>query len=910
MFENLKFEGVWRSYQQKVLNNLQRHLSDKKLHIVAAPGAGKTILGLEVIRRIGKACLILAPTITIKNQWELRLKQLFLRNQDIANDLISTDILDPKLITISTYQGLLAGLCGQKDEETSSNSSDDPENTEREEKIISRLDEKKAGALIKKLKDKKIDLLCFDEAHHLRKEWWKALDYVMKNLEPSTTLSLTATPPYDVDLNEWKRYEELCGPVDESISIPELVKNGDLCPHQDLIYFSPLRKEEEDSLDIYQQNVKSFYLDFLWSKDFAYEAFQLEIWEFPRKYLDLLFDDPDFYIAFASFLSYHQLQLPKAFCKLFDTKQEKLPEFNIIQAENLINKLFFKYKDVFPSLKEYIDSFHQKAQKYHLIYHETLYLSGNPKLTKKIARSIGKLDAIENIVISESQQLKENLRLVILADYIKLEAFSSQIETLGVIPIFIRLVNAQIKNMYLAVLTGKIILLPQDKKDSLKALIKSINLSEKEITFKTLKYYPDYIEVIPKESVKSQIVHLITKLFNDGDLNILVGTQSLLGEGWDAPSVNSLILSSTVSSYMLSNQMRGRAIRIEKGNPDKVSHIWHLVSSRTYNFSDEFKALMTRNVLEKDEGDFEKVKRRFEGYEAPELNAPYTIQNGIERCLNETMSDFYTRIINTKYWENLTQKMLAYSRLETKKAWENGFFCGTGMGIGRLKIGLETQKIKIKSFSYIDGYLTKLATAGSVSYTLLHGLSDKASSIWNLSVLALSCAGFIAYMLPSTLRVIRTGKPDGILKQISLVILETLFEMDMISTNPKMSSLDVRQTSCGYYISAGTLSQRDNHVFIQSLSEFLNPIENPRYLLIRKNPVLRFLKQIDYYAIPSIIGLNKKNVLIFKEIWKRRIGYCNIIYTRTEIGREVLLKARLKAYSNIQKQTKKLNRWG
>ena len=103
--------------------------------------------------------------------------------------------------------------------------------------------------------------------------------------------------------------------------------------------------------------------------------------------------------------------------------------------------------------------------------------------------------------------------------------------------------------------------------------------------------------------------------------------------------------------------------------------------------------------------------------------------------------------------------------------------------------------------------------------------------------------------------------------------------------------------------------QRDNNIFIQSLQEFLDPIENPRYLLIRKNPILYFLKQVDYYAIPSVIGLNKKNVLLFKEIWKRRIGYCNIIYTRTEIGRDMLLKARVRAYSNLQNKTKKLNRW-
>lgn len=907
MFEKLKFCGTWRSYQQKILDNLQKHLSDKKLHIVAAPGAGKTILGLEVIRRIGKPCLILAPTITIKNQWELRLKQVFLTDPDIADNLISTDILTPKTITISTYQGLLAGLCGQK--EDAQEVSTDTEESEKDNKLFARLNVKKASNLIHKLKAKKIDLLCFDEAHHLRKEWWKALDYIMENLNPTTTLSLTATPPYDVDLNEWNRYEELCGPVDESISIPELVKNGDLCPHQDLIYFSPLRKEEEETQDIYQQNAKSFYMDFLWDEKFAHEAFQLSIWDNPRKYLELLYDDPDFYIAFASYLNYHHLPLSKAFYKLFDTKQKNLPEFNLTLAENLINKLMFKYKELFPSLTDYIDAFYQKAQKSHLIFHQTLYLSGNPKLTKEMAKSLGKLDAIEDIVLSENHQLKKNMRLVILADYIKLEAFSSKVETLGVIPIFMRLAKMQLKNIFVGVLTGKIILIPQERKEKLKELMKNVGIHEKDITFKTSKYFSDYCEVNPKESVKSKIVHLITKLFNDGNLNILVGTQSLLGEGWDAPAVNSLILSSTVASYMLSNQMRGRAIRTEKGNPDKVSHIWHLVSARTYNFSDEFVAFMSREVLKKDEGDFEKVKRRFEGYEAPSLKSPYDIQNGIERCLSEKLSDFYKNLTNKGHLKNLTQKMLSYQRSETKKAWEKGLFCGTGMGIGHLKIGLESPKIKFKTFSYIDGYLAKLAMAGSVLYGLLQGLSDKASSTWNLSVLALSGLGFLGYMLPSTLRVLRTGKPEGILKQISLVILETLFETDMISTNPKMSSLDVHKTAYGYYISAGTLSQWDNNIFIQSLQEFLDPIENPRYLLIRKNPILRLLKQVDYYAIPSIIGLNKKNVLLFKENWKRRIGYCNIIYTRTKVGREVLLKARVRAYSSLQKQTQKSNRW-
>ena len=923
MFEKMKFSGTWRSYQQKVLDNLQRHLSDEKLHIVAAPGAGKTILGLEVIRRIGKPCLILAPTITIKNQWELRLKQAFLTDPDVADELVSTDILSPKVITISTYQGLLAGLCGCKEDakkdlkddttddikDDVSELCDDEEEKTDNSRTLSRINVKKANNLINELKSKKIDLLCFDEAHHLRKEWWKALDFIMKNLKPATTLSLTATPPFDVDLNEWNRYEELCGPVDESISIPELVKNGDLCPHQDLVYFSPLRAEEEKSYEIYQQNAEAFYMCFLSDKNFANEAVKLQIWENPRKHLGLIYDDPSFFIAFASYLIYHNLSISKVFYDLFDTKMEKIPEFNLAFAENLLNKLMFEYREYFPSLNYYIDEFYLQAQKGHLIFNRTLYLSGNPKLTKEMARSLGKLDAIENIVVSECSQLKEKLRLVILADYIKADAFSSQVESLGVIPIFIRLANMGLKGFSLAVLTGKIILIPKEAKEQLIKLITDAGMQSKDIGFKVSKYFPDYLELKPKESVKSKVVHWVTKLFNDGNINILVGTQSLLGEGWDAPAVNSLILSSTVASYMLSNQMRGRAIRTEKGNPDKVSHIWHLVSARTYNLSDELSALMSGYILQKDEADFEKVRKRFDGYEAPSLNSPYDIQNGIERCLSDKLINFYKKLSNKNYLNELTQKMLSYQRIETKEAWKEGLCKGFGMGVGRLKIGLESQKIRFKTFSYIDGYMAKLTSAGAVAYAFLHASGGNKYNNWNPFLMWWVVLGFVTYMLPSTIRVLRTGKPEGILKQISMVILETLFEANIISTNPKMSSLEVNKIADGYYVSAGALSQRDNNIFIQSLQEFLDPIENPRYLLIRKNPILYFLKQVDYYAIPSVIGLNKKNVLLFKEIWKRRIGYCNIIYTRTEIGRDVLLKARVRAYSNLQNKTKKLNRW-
>ena len=64
----LEFHGTWRSYQARVLQNVSRYLSDDKIHIVAAPGSGKTTLGIELIKRLNANTLILAPSITIRQQ--------------------------------------------------------------------------------------------------------------------------------------------------------------------------------------------------------------------------------------------------------------------------------------------------------------------------------------------------------------------------------------------------------------------------------------------------------------------------------------------------------------------------------------------------------------------------------------------------------------------------------------------------------------------------------------------------------------------------------------------------------------------------------------------------------------------------------------------------------------------------
>ena len=77
-FEDIKFKYIFRDYQKEALDMLDKYKNDKKIHIVASPGAGKTILALELLLRIGNKALVLAPTIAIKEQWVERLRKDFI----------------------------------------------------------------------------------------------------------------------------------------------------------------------------------------------------------------------------------------------------------------------------------------------------------------------------------------------------------------------------------------------------------------------------------------------------------------------------------------------------------------------------------------------------------------------------------------------------------------------------------------------------------------------------------------------------------------------------------------------------------------------------------------------------------------------------------------------------------------
>jgi hypothetical protein len=96
------------------------------------------------------------------------------------------------------------------------------------------------------------------------------------------------------------------------------------------------------------------------------------------------------------------------------------------------------------------------------------------------------------------------------------------------------------------------------------------------------------------------------------------------------------------------------------------------------------------------------------------------------------------------------------------------------------------------------------------------------------------------------------------MKQIAIVILETLSDQGLIKTSIKQVGLKIHDEKGELFVSCANLPADENNLFIQSLQEFLDPVENPRYLLVKRSRFLKRIRQTDYFAIPSAISPNKK----------------------------------------------------
>lgn len=893
MLDQLSFKGQWRQYQQRVLDKSESFMDDGKIHLVAAPGSGKTTLGIEFIRRFGNPTLILVPTVTIRQQWVDRIKQAFLSNANQAEQLISQDLKRPKMITVATYQALHSAM----NQVVGDGLIEDTDDTAQQEHFnFQDFDIRKT------FEDLDLGTLCLDECHHLRNEWWKSLEIFRKSFPKIKMISLTATPPYEGEPALWERYISMCGEIDEEITVPELVKEGTLCPHQDYVYFAFPTKEELTQLDQFEKQKLNFLTKLSTDINFSNTiqsspALSNQISD------DDLLANPKYLSAILIFLRSKELPFPQRFQELLAAKA--LPTFTLDWFEILLNGIIFQVPNWFGFTEEAFNQLKSDLKANGLIERNQVKLIRNKKQDVLLNQSLGKLNAVRDIFKAEYQALGSNLRQLVLTDFIRkdfqvhLGDKNAQFTQLGVLSYFESIRREMIEQTWtvpVAVLTGSLVIIPTSTKEHLERLIPNSRLSYDVIGQLSQE---DYLKVSISGSYHD-LVTALTQLFQDGYIQVIIGTKSLLGEGWDAPCVNSLILASFVGSFMLSNQMRGRAIRVWPDNPDKTSNIWHLVSinlspRKWFEFQDDEEKYDETLELQLYalSPDLDLLDRRMTQFLGLHYQEP-TIESGIDRLELNQIS------FSQKGLEKLNQNAITLSqkRQELKDRWQKALPLNEDMEVAN-EVEVDKQFLPLaylndwmKAFLIFQAFAATYFIIDLGRYLIVGKPFNQSLPIFLLALLLLAVFWGRYFIYRS---------PYKRLETFGKAIHQALLDSGQIETKESAPRVvkDSKQAIYNAIYLKGA-SMREKEIFSQAITEFFAPIENQRYILKSCHKVK---DQTEFFAVPSMFEKRKADAESFLQHIQKSVGKYNLIYTRSVQGRPILLEARIKALGNKQERT-------
>ncbi|MFV0414552.1 MAG: hypothetical protein ACK5L3_15050 [Oscillospiraceae bacterium] len=788
-------------------------------------------------------------------------------NGQQGEDYLSCDLHKPALVTSLTYQGLYAAwnrLAGKAAE-------GEPQEVDY-----------RGFNLPAALRQMGVATVCMDEAHHLKAAWQKALEEFLAALQGKVTVvSLTATPPYDSTPAEWARYCAVCGDIDEEISAPALVQQGILCPHQDFVLFNyPTQSEEEDIAEFRRRT-------YLCVQSVAASPLFLELLNKAGLFspeeaaAEWRCRNTKGVQALLVLAAYRGLAIPPALAKEMFLKG-KIPDFTMEAAEAA-----FQFMVDSPAAfgKELLHSLGQMLTGFGVLVHKTVCLDTDARLSRRLAGSAAKLQSIGTIARAEQASLGAGLRMLVLTDFIGKALLASigsgePLAGLDAVSVFEQVRRSTAPGTPAAILTGTLVVLSASVLPALETACREKAVACTRQQLPGTEYF-----VINFEGGSRQKVAVLTGLFQKGHIHIMVGTKALLGEGWDSPCINSLVLASYVGSFVLSNQMRGRAIRRDAANGAKVSNIWHLVTLLPPPAEEEG----LRGRMESD--DFTVLKRRFECVMGPAYSQSL-IENGLAR---QNLAGPPATFAET---EETNRKMLALAanRVGTAASWQAAL--PAKEPVETLEAATLPYKAAPPRFMFANLlHAVRLTALLALVIGVLWYIPQLALT-WQAQIAALAaCLVATAVLLRSYYVVLRVFSPKKYICALAESLLAALQELGEISPSGE-AVIQADAFGLGISCALSGAALREKRLFAGALRELLSPFDSPRYILVKQRRLL-FWGWDDFeksYACPSVIANHRKRIQVFEKHLAKRMPGFRVFFAAN--SRQALLQCLKHSYIN------------
>ncbi len=991
-WESLRFRYPFRKYQRMILAEIEEVLDtprdDRRYHIAAPPGSGKTIVGLELIRRFARPALVLAPTTTIQMQWREKWG-LFLPADHPAtlDEWVSTDPGRAAPIRILTYQRLAVQDTERSFAETASRTAwaedlvakgivpdeaaaqtyledlatHNPQAYRREIRRryprlkrrllradptqVARFLHPNALALIERLVAEGVGTVVLDECHHLLDYWAVVLRYLIGRLENPRVVGLTATLPSPEDDFAYENYTTLLGEVDFEVPTPAVVKEGNLAPYRDLVYFTTPTPAEEAFLRHLDQHFWAALGGLLTSErllTWLYDALA-------QNWQQVADEDPTFALAGLRWLR-AQGRLSPALPLLPEAQREPTLDDHLTLIEQFALRVLLPSPD--PADHERFQELKRRLQPFGFtLTARGLYQRRTPG-DLVLSFSDSKIHATQEILRREKDALGDRLRAIVVTDF---ERSTSGLRRLGrshppleadlgsARRVFRALIqDPALSDLHPVLLTGRSLWIAAEFRPTFEAFWEQFRHRMGLTVQLTFRRRAGYHEVHGQGGWGPRLyVPLLTEAMERGLTRLLVGTRGLFGEGWDALSLNVLIdLTSTTTSTSV-QQLRGRSLRKDPRWPHKVAHNWDVICVAP-QFSQgnlDLKRLMRRHSrfwgvviaaplttylqhfpLAGAVGLPPHIAREYHGRIARGVIhvEPYLAFQLAFRPWEHIPYQGFTRLM----LQAIPQREVAYQAWQIGAPYDNyeHHLRQIRPRDWRLRTVYTLNESVAALWRALRGALGSAVGLGWIYFSQLSSAAREGlpPPWWALSLAVSFALALVTTLvlqrrtLAKALRVMLVEQPpDAVLLDMGRALLEALREAGMVSR--KLTADYVRvvhRPDDTYTVELDYASPEDAATFIQAFGELLAPVRNQRYLILRTDArlpgllntafwrMLRLLvppnqRRPAYHPVPTVLATHRKYANALARAWRRYVGGGRLVYTRSAEGRHILYQARL-----------------
>ena len=942
-----------RVHQQEALDALAAAWTAGKTRawVALPPGAGKTLVGLMTVRdrvaagAVGKA-VVLGPNTAIQGQWAAQAAALGL---DVGTDrsLSSTltaltyqalAVFDPddevdddgvEVATVAEVRGAPAPSLEASAADDGSGPSPESPGFEAQAQnafapqppsvgppaLLDRL-HPNGRAFIEQLKTAQSQgeplLLVLDECHHLLEVWGRLIGELLDQLPNALVLGLTATPPEALTADQALLVDELFGTPLYRVSIPAVVKVGDLAPFVELAWLTTPTPSEDDWL---KEEAERFRELITQLTDPTFGSMPFLQWLDARfvasrsPWLTLVKEQPDVCRAVLRLHHVGMIGLPSGARMQEEHRSAPTADDWVLLVDDWLTGRLTKTglaqdEQVVEAVRRALPSVGYQWTKRGI-------RRGRSPVDRVLARSESKTAAVVQICTHEHLNLAERMRMLVLCDHERAGA-TLPADLTGVIDQQAGSAHAMLEALVAApetsvlnpmLVTGKTV---AGAAATLTAFLAS--LPDRALA--------DSLRIEPLGGALSQIlgpwearqwVGLLTTYFQDGHCQVLVGTRALLGEGWDAKRITGLADVTAVTTITSVVQTRGRALRTDPLWPEKVAVNWSLVC-----VSDQHP---------KGGNDWDRLVRKHTGFFG--IDPMGQIVDGVAH-LDPLFSPFVPPPVSEFDASNARATVRSEQRTTIRDQWQVGQpyvdtavygirikerglpgAAGFGLGTGPADVVLRPDAAELRGLRRHAkrDRATSLLVGAGVLAALVAGVAG-APMVLAGGVLVGVAAAYarVRSHLRHGEELLHGAEEAPSVIRIASAVADGLLAAGLVRRGS--DSVEVALDADGEYRCVlHEVDEVEAEVFATALDEAVSPINLPRYLLprwVRTRRDVTWWRSlwagfgrlkpdgVVWHAVPTVLGLNAERAAAYAKAWDHWVGGGDPVYTGSPEGQGIL----------------------